>query len=264
MKCKEAKILLSASIDGELTPSEELVLEHHVSSCAMCAKDKAEFMRVSEAMPLWADAEPSPWLAEKFACKLAELQGYRTERMPRKGFRWGIASAATASFAAAVLVIGLLIHGNVPPVRQATPTAPTIAQVGKTTPPPPPPKPEKDIVIGANPVTTPAPVVRATRHAGRSVAHYTTPVRHAKPQPEVNVAMTPTAPSPAAAAGSVSYGSPAGTATIVAKATISENLGEASLAMNDTIERVRGNLQKSVDLMVSVPPVPVTNSGGTP
>ena len=259
MKCKEAKILLSASIDGELTPSEELVLEQHVSSCAMCAKDKAEFMRVSEVMPLWADAEPSPWLAEKFACKLAELQGYRTERMPRKGFRWGIASAATAGFAAAVLVIGLLIHSNVPQApMQAKVTPPTTKVIA------PAPNPEpKTLVADNNTVTPPVPVTTTPRHVKTPALHYTAPVH--RPQPETNIAAIPPTPTPSSEGG---VSGPTVAMAVVAKSVITENLGEASLAMNDTIERVRGNLQKSVDLMVSQPPVPVTDSthtnGGTP
>ena len=260
MKCKEARILLSAGVDGELTQSEELALEQHVTSCAGCAKDKAEFAGLSGAMPLWADAEPSPWLAEKFAYKLAELREAGTERAPGKRLRWGTLSAATAGVAAAVLVIGLLIHGNVPPApMQATIKSPTKVVQPATQPA------DNTLVAENNPVKPPA--APAIEHGGQKTAlYYATPVHHPKSQPPVNVAVLPTprAPEPAADYNRAS----AEAVTAAAKSMVSENLGEASLAMNDTIERVRGNLQKSVDLMISRPPVPVTDSthtnGGTP
>ena len=263
MKCKDAKVLLSAAIDDELTQGEQLALEQHVSSCAGCAKEKSDFARLKDTMPLWADAEPSPWLAEKFAYKLAELQEAGSACEPRKRLRWGTLSAATAGLAAAVLAVGLLIHGNVPPVREAAPTKPRIEQTTKVAPPP---GPKNNITVaGNNPVTLPTHVVSGTHHERRSAVHYTAPVHRQAPQPKTVVAKLPPTPEPVEGSA---YAASAGAVTLVAKNTISENLGEASLAMNDTIERVRGNLQKSVDLMVSQPPVPVTDSthtsGGTP
>ena len=259
MKCKEAKILLSAGVDGELTPSEELALERHVTSCAGCAKDKVEFARLSGAMPLWADAEPSPWLAEKFAYKLAELQEYQTERAPGKRLRWVTLSAATAGLTAAVLVIGLLIHSNVPPAKEA-PMQATVKPQTKVVQPMPA---DKIVVAQNNPVKPPAQAVRhrVRKPALRYVAN--------KPKPEKPVVIASLPTPPLAPAGSGAYDAESNRAvTLIAKSTVSENLGEASLAMNDTIERVRGNLQKSVDIMVSQPPVPVTDSthtnGGTP
>ena len=253
MKCKEAKILVSAAVDGELTPSEEVALEQHVLSCTGCAKDKIEFVRLSEAMPLWADEEPSPWLTEKFAYKLALLQESRTACLPQKRFRWGTLSAATAGLVAAVLAIGLLIHSNVPqapmqakiqpPTKVVQPTQPTESLVAKGNPVVQPP---------TNPVRHP---VGGQRHSVRHIA-----VGHPKsPQPEANLGVAPPAPAPEPLGWS-NRAISTGAVALVTKSEVSENLGEASLAMNETIERVRGNLQKSVDLMVSQPPVPATDS----
>lgn len=256
MKCKEIKILLSAGIDGELTASEKFALDQHVSSCAECARDKAQFARLGEVMPLWADAEPSPWLAEKFSCKLAKLQECGPDRVAKRRFRWGTLSAATAGVAAAVLVIGLLIHSNVPQAPMQVKGQPQTKVVQPAT------QPADNTLVAENNPIKPLPTP-AIEHGGQRLAlHYAAPVHH--PQPEAimaNAPATPIAPTPA-------YSDSAEAVTAAAKSMVSENLGEASLAMNDTIERVRGNLQKSVDLMISKPPVPVTDSthtnGGTP
>lgn len=258
MKCKEIKILLSASIDGELTASEEFALDQHVSSCAECARDKAQFARLGELMPLWADAEPSPWLAEKFSYKLAKLQECGPERVPKRRVRWGTLSAATAGLAAAVLMIGLLIHSNVPQAPMQVKGQPPTKAIQ--------PRLETTRMTGNLSVPEPIPTQRIRHRGIKSMVRHIP--RANRPQPEASIAAMPSRPSEPMAAATRDYPLPEGAIAMVARSTISENLGEASLAMNDTIERVRGNLQKSVDLMISQPPVPVTDSthtnGGTP
>lgn len=258
MKCKEIKILLSAGIDGELTASEKFALDQHVSSCAECARDKAQFARLGEVMPFWADAEPSPWLAEKFSYKLAERQECGAERVPKRRVRWGTLSAATAGFAAAILMIGLLIHSNVPQAPMQAKVQPQTKAIQ--------PRLETKRMTGNLSVPEPIPTQRIRHRGTKPVVRHIPRANH--PQPEASVAAMPTPPSAPMAATTRDYPLPGGAVTILAKSTFSENLGEASLAMNDTIERVRGNLQKSVDLMISQPPVPVTDSthtnGGTP
>ena len=39
MTHEEIKILISAYIDGEVTPSEKTIVEEHLSSCQSCQKD---------------------------------------------------------------------------------------------------------------------------------------------------------------------------------------------------------------------------------
>lgn len=260
MKCKEAKILLSAAIDGELSPNEELALGKHVTSCAGCAKDKAEFVRLSETMPLWAEEETSPWLAEKFSCKLAELQEAGSVRPPQRRYRWGTLSAATAGLAAAVLAIGLLIHSSVPPANES-PMQAKVKPPTKIVQPVQQPDSAADTLVADNAVKPPPPVVRNTGGRRNLGLRHVATASKDRPKPLVNAAPAPTPPSaPEPASVNLAYADSTRAAAMVASSTISENLGEASLAMNDTIERVRGNLQKSVDLIVSQPPVPETDS----
>ena len=94
MKCKKAKILLSVSMDGELSKREAVALERHLSACEACARDEAQFAEVREVMGLWADEEPSAWLAESFAYKLGDLKREPRRLRPR---RWALGTATAGA-----------------------------------------------------------------------------------------------------------------------------------------------------------------------
>ena len=106
MNCRKAEILISASLDGELTDKELLRLRRHIASCTACAHQQASLPEVVSAMHVWEDAEPSAWLAQSFAYKLREMEGAPQTAKPRRSW-WllGSAAAGLVTTALAFLVL---------------------------------------------------------------------------------------------------------------------------------------------------------------
>ncbi len=60
MNHEEIKILLSAYLDGEVTPSEKDLVEDHLASCASCQKEFVEFKKISSSLKRWPQERLSP------------------------------------------------------------------------------------------------------------------------------------------------------------------------------------------------------------
>jgi anti-sigma factor RsiW len=58
MKCSIAMILLSAMIDGEISPREKLLLRQHLAACPRCKEEKEELHTLRAFMSLWPEEEP--------------------------------------------------------------------------------------------------------------------------------------------------------------------------------------------------------------
>lgn len=281
MKCAKARILLSASLDGELSRREQAALERHIAACAECAREKSEFASLRDAMALLKDEEPSPWLAENFGNRFRQWQQEKLAAKPGPR-RWVFGTAATA--AATVLVLaGFMLHGFLiqpPPRPQPVPaqvvkpnaaadmpdtqpqeeTAPITESgplVGETSGTGPEPQGTQVTASGGSSTAPPrrfSGTRMSDRRTGRTdfrrgdIATRDTD-RDDKVEQTVAVRM--------AAAGAVGD---------LVTGPVADNIGEAGLAMNETVERVRGTLQKAVDLMAAeyTPPASnnLTNDGG--
>lgn len=278
MKCKKAGILISALADGELSPREQSALERHISACAACAREMREITELRTGMALWADEAPSEWLAQNFSHKLRELADEGCVPVRQKArLRWGVLGPATAVFAAAMLLVIVVLHNQVPPpvTREAAKSHPSPTQHAENRQASNPQAIEEDAqlpetraIVGQHVVP---PRVARHRHARTHVA--VRPARAANVKPE-----TPDVTGPSPQPGYVDlssrggYPQPApedaiadratsGVAPIAGAAEVKDNLGEAGIAMNETVERLRGTLQEAVDLLVSKPPLPA--NGGT-
>jgi len=276
MKCKKAGILISAFADGELSPREQSALERHISACAACAREMQEITELRRDMALWAEEAPSEWLAQSFSHKLRELADEGCAPVPQKvRLRWGVLGPATAVFATAMLLIVIVLHNQTPPpvTREAAKSHRTATQHAQDRQAANPQAIGGEAQgTGQTPTTErhviPPKIVRH-RHARIHVA--VRPARDTNVKPE-----TPdvTGPSPGYAdlGSRGGYTGPApgdniadrttsGVAPIAGADEVKDNLGEAGLAMNETVERLRGTLQQAVDLLVSKPPLPA--NGGT-
>ena len=60
MTHEEIKILISAYLDGEVTPSEKTIVEEHLSSCQSCQKDYRSYQAMSSSLSKWSDETLSP------------------------------------------------------------------------------------------------------------------------------------------------------------------------------------------------------------
>lgn len=298
MKCSKAKELLSVELDGELTPGEELALTRHLAKCTECMQEKAELSALRGEMSLWADEEPSEWLAQSFSFKLKEIMSEDQAKAPKPvRWRWNVFGPATAGVVTAALLGIMLLHNQQPvEIHKATPKPPVVATTpsadksdAKPTQPTQPvvaenPKPETAQIKTTQPHPKPIIVRQKPRYVA---AHPITP----KPHP-VTVAAQPTpppAPAKSIAGPNVGVGDASGQyanlpsrggatpyvqpkaiaeVTIVGgtkrtdEQAVKDNIGEAGLAMNENVEKLRGKLQEAVDLLVSKPPMPVTDPNG--
>ncbi len=246
MKCNKAKILISAELDGELTPREELALTLHLGKCEACAKEKASVSSLRGVMAAWGDEEPSELLAQRFAYKLQDLVASSPQvgRPVRKRSGY-FGTALTGMAAVAVVAVMLIVNqGRVPEsVPLQAPITAKVTQPVKQVQPVVEPK----IVANADV----QPVVRHIRRV-----HKHTSMVAMKPAPAPT--KTPVVPGVGELTIAAPPASIPGTmdSAIGSEERVKDNIGEAGLAMNENVEKLRGKLQEAVDLLTSKPPLP--------
>ncbi len=103
MTCRACEPLLSALVDGDLSPAEAAEVGAHVASCAACARAKAEIERMVAAARALAEPEPPPALWTRIA---ANLPNPDEAPAPRRRWRWiALPSLGLAAAAAVVLLL---------------------------------------------------------------------------------------------------------------------------------------------------------------
>lgn len=252
MKCNKAKILISAALDGEISQKETLALERHVSLCADCAREKVELAGLRVSMSSWADELPSEWLAQSFACKLADLTQEKHAVEPKPRWRFGVLGPAAAGLAMAALLIVMVFHNraSLPTPTESPARRPVIVV-------PDHPKKTGGQIAQVENTTGQQDRIHASDHHRRGRIHVTV----APVQPPVQP------PSTGPGGGAIADEAPvSGVAPSAAADEVKFNLGEAGIAMNESMEKLRGTLQEAVDLVVSKPPMPVVEpiGGDTP
>lgn len=237
-------------MDGELSERDERILNEHLARCADCASEQATAGNLREVMAAWADDEPSDWLAQSFAYKLQDEMARAAEPVRRPARLIG---TAVAGAAVALLAFGVIMHSQLLPDQPVAPkpqprvetsapdrTSPGVAVAPEATQPEPPsvtapPKPKLPVIVARTPVkprvyqrartVSPRPrtPVLASRGADQSDADIKRKVmRH------IMLA--------SAAEGD-------------AESAVADRLARADMAMNGSIEEVRGVLRKAVDVL---------------
>jgi len=254
MKCKKAKILISAALDGEISRKETLALGRHVSLCADCAREKVELADLRVSMSSWADESPSEWLAQSFACKLADLTEEKRAVEPKPRWRFGVFGPAAAGLAMAALLIVMVFHN-----RASLPTPTESPKRGPVIVAPDHPKKTGGQIVQVESAGGGRGRIQASDHHGP---------RHIALAPKNPPFVQPVPPpSTGPGAGAIADEIPvSGVAPSAAADEVKFNLGEAGIAMNESMEKLRGALQEAVDLVVSKPPMPAVEpiGGNTP
>lgn len=86
MNHEELKILLSAYLDGEVTPEEKDIVENHLVSCASCQEDLREFKKVSSILKRWPQSNLSPDIQLNIKARSAKKE--RTMEKQAIGIQW--------------------------------------------------------------------------------------------------------------------------------------------------------------------------------
>ncbi len=107
--CDEFRELISARIDGELTPGEARRLDEHLEACEACRTELAETERVWSALEAMGDPAVPAGLADRVYARAAGAR----RRVRLLGVpRWGYAVAAVAAALAIAVVIGFNLTGD--------------------------------------------------------------------------------------------------------------------------------------------------------
>jgi len=108
MKCKAARILISAAADGEISKIEEIALDAHLTECVECRRERSSVNTLRRRLTVWEAQEPAESLADSFAMRLRREHESRAARrgvfvFPRLP-AFGLATAT----AAVVLVLAFI------------------------------------------------------------------------------------------------------------------------------------------------------------
>jgi hypothetical protein len=112
MRCKEAKKILVAYLDGEVMPSERTLLEAHLAGCGRCERELATLgagrRQVGDSLKTMAgQVSPCPDALARLQTALAHDSRVRAERQGERGMklRWKIAVATVGTLALAAAVV---------------------------------------------------------------------------------------------------------------------------------------------------------------
>ncbi len=236
-------------MDGELSERDERILNEHLARCADCAAEQATAGNLREVMAAWADDEPSDWLAQSFAYKLQDEMARDAEPVRRPARLIG---TAVAGAAVALLAFGVIMHSQLLPDQPVAPKPQPRVETSapdRTSPDavaPQPARPEKPVISAP---ARPKPRAVAVR----------TPVKPRVYQRARTVSPRPRTPVLASRGADQSDAEIkrkvmrhimlASAAEGDAESAVADRLARADMAMNGSIEEVRGVLRKAVDVL---------------
>lgn len=110
MNHEDLKILISAYLDGEVTPEEKDLVENHLASCESCQKDYVEFQKVSSSLKRWPKERLSPDVQLDIKGRLAQT---KEKNMNKRELSIQWASVASVVMVMAVSAFGMYYYGQV-------------------------------------------------------------------------------------------------------------------------------------------------------
>src|SRR5690349_9895395 len=96
MRCEEARLLISAGLDGELTDQPATGLQDHLAGCELCQSERAALAGTVQLLRALPEAEPPAELRRRIGVALLEEE----RRAARRRFGWAwLARPSTAGWA---------------------------------------------------------------------------------------------------------------------------------------------------------------------
>ncbi len=80
MECQDVRKILSAYLEGMVSPEDQELIDQHLASCRACSTALYELNRTGEALKNLKEVEPPPWMKQKIMARVRE------EAEPKKGF----------------------------------------------------------------------------------------------------------------------------------------------------------------------------------
>lgn len=94
MNHEDIKILISAYIDGEVTAAEKDIVEDHLTACAECQKEFAQFQKISSSLKRWPQERLSPDVEGNIKTRLGSIKE-GTMNKKETSIQWGAVSIVT-------------------------------------------------------------------------------------------------------------------------------------------------------------------------
>ncbi len=115
IRCDEARVELSARLDGEVDDATARSIDDHLSTCAPCTRHEASLRRIRTALRV-QPAQAVPDLTEPIMQRVG-VEGPRARR--RDEWLGGVRVASIAAAVAALLLVASLPFGGRPPPESA-------------------------------------------------------------------------------------------------------------------------------------------------
>jgi len=136
MRCGRAQKLLTAAVDGELTPGRRAALDRHLAGCGACRAERAATQTVLDALDaLPMVAAVSGALEQATLRRVRVLAAEEAERAATSGWRTWLPLPAIAFAVTAVLVLAIAITRTADD-RIPTSGAPSPTRVARAHPAP--------------------------------------------------------------------------------------------------------------------------------
>ena len=115
MNCRKAEILVSKSLDGDLSARDADALDHHLSGCKLCRGMQSEYTRLMTSIHTMAQAEPRPYFVQRVEAGIKDT-AFSNPFLAWK--RWGIATLSLSMLFIGLLVGGMFLSKPVPTETQ--------------------------------------------------------------------------------------------------------------------------------------------------
>jgi len=126
IECRNARELMPAAVDGELTGRERAGFETHVERCQACAAELARSRRLADLLGALPNEVGIPDGFEQAVLSKARAALHGGARRPRLGGWVGWSMSGIAAAAALLLAVGLWQRSTAPAPQPSAAARPTV------------------------------------------------------------------------------------------------------------------------------------------
>ncbi len=119
--------LLSAYLDGAVSPAEKNVIEEHLENCADCRRELAELEKTVLRIRGFGEEEPPPWMAQKVMARVREAAEQRRGFFHRLLYPLRVKLPIEAAALVLIAATGYMLYRTAAPqLAQVVPQAPEL------------------------------------------------------------------------------------------------------------------------------------------
>jgi hypothetical protein len=115
MECKNIQDLLSAYLEGSITPEEKRLVEKHLASCKQCSAALEDLTKTGELVHSLEEVEPPPWFTQKIMAQVREEAQKKSGMLERLFYPLRIKVPVQALATALIVVMAFYVYRSVEP-----------------------------------------------------------------------------------------------------------------------------------------------------